>query len=308
VSQEAPLVIDDETVQRVTEANRARAELEHLTARLHRNLDFARDPKNEKSGYTRLVERRNALLETEALPATSRDYTALELQNLALGINDRLATPWQDHIVPPFADRSNQLPDDEYGTTGYIESFSTSPGEVIWAGSFRDTAGIQPEREKWWHRTWSCPTLFPAAPFKGWLHYRFDLRTQGQIYYAPVDSGAIKQYVCLAKSSDATQPLGAWETVSWPLDLTLPFEPNLPGGGYAFSIPAPVYGSIPVEQGAQTALGFILGTILGFANGGTDIAGVSMRPSASGTYRYGRIEYRFIPNWWIAGITEHFNV
>jgi hypothetical protein len=308
-SKQVPPAIDDDAVRAIEDFNKIQTELSLLDRRLQA-IPVDGEPSSERGATRRgLVERRNELLQaTPSVPR--RDFSALELQSQILQINDRFATPWQEQGVEGFYDRSNQLPDPKYHTSGYIESFSTTPGEVIWAGSFRDIAGTDPSRAKSWHRTWLGQSIFPAAPFKGWLHYRFRLWTEGQIYYAPVDSGVMREYVAAAGAKVGIQglPIGplVYET-TWALDLALPFEPNLPGDGYVFAIKEPVFGSIPVDEGDSTCLSLILGTIISFANGGTDIAGANMTPSPSTRLARGRVEYRFLPNWWTAGIIEEFN-
>jgi hypothetical protein len=144
----------------------------------------------------------------------------------------------------------------------------------------------------------------PAAPFSGCLYYRFVVDSECHVYHVSVTSGSVKEFVTIGWTADsATQALDNWNTVGWPVDVTLPYP-----GSLNFGTPVPVSGSIDVTQGKNAALGFTYGTIVSAASGevqftwanfGTRRAGTSYGPSD-----YDKIEYRFVPDWWILALTR----
>jgi hypothetical protein len=60
----------------------------------------------------------------------------------------------------------------------------------------------------------------------------------------------------------ATQPLGNYDSVGWPVEVSLPYQQSL-----NFGTPVLVSGSIAVKQGQNATLGLIYGTIVSVASG-----------------------------------------
>ncbi len=304
----ASLVIADDRVQRIAESNLVATQIGHLTRRLHETPDFKRDPTGDGNQLVRdLVEQRVQLLQGEgALPSADRDGSALQREALLLDHSDLVSTPWAVLNLGYAADATYDAPGIP-GTSGTILS-SVHPGGVGASFELRDIGSANQLSEKWWVRTWTCSAVFPDAPFSGRVNYRFQVDTQGQIYYAPVHSGLFKEFVSAGRASDTYyDDLDDWWTVATPISLSLPYSGDM-YEPYFIGSKSEVSGSIEVEQGKNAGLGLIFGLIIAFADGGT--GGYSgMRTEVQGQPSMdGEIEYRYIPDWWIKVIDERLPV
>jgi hypothetical protein len=108
-------------------------------------------------------------------------------------------------------------------------------------------------------------------------------------------------------SRTSSQSLGNWQTVGWPVNVTLPYS-----GPLHFGAPTPVSGSFAVQAGNSAALGFIYGTIVSVASGyvqflwGNFGTRRTLPPAQSyGAKDFDKIEYRFEPKWWLKAVSDY---
>jgi hypothetical protein len=282
----------------------AAAELSRLIVRLNEIPEFKHNPSTKPNEHVgRLLARRAELLQQRRqIIGAWKLFTDFWIDPILLHI-DELLWPWTTLDLPYFSEGINQTPGVP-GTSGAIDTAGLYAGGLGYGGDLWDDGITAPGTEKWWIHNWNCSAVFPAAPFSGRLYYRFVVDSECHIYHVSVTSGSVKEFVTIGWTADsATQALDNWNTVGWPVDVTLPYP-----GSLNFGTPVPVSGSIDVTQGKNAALGFTYGTIVSGASGdvqfswanfGTRRAGTSYGPSD-----YDKIEYRFVPDWWIIALTR----
>jgi hypothetical protein len=281
-------LVGDEIVERVSKEQRAEAELRRLAHTLREGrLKDAPDAADE------WAKRRGELL---GGPDQDRLSTVDQrMERLAASIGE-LLRPWEILDLPYMYEGINESPGG--GATGSIATAGLYAGGLGFGGTL-EPAG---SHEQWWIHNWRNSCVFPAAPYKGRLYYRFAVDTECHVYRAPVYSGSIMEFVTIGTTSDvASSPLDqwtTWQTVGWPVNESLP-STNLNLGGSV-----PVAGSIPVEAGKHAALGFIYGCIISAAGGYVQLLwgnfGARRTLPASSTIGYqdyDKVEFRFEPGW-----------
>ncbi len=298
-------LVPADAVRRLTEAHRVESELGLVTTRLDEIPELKRDPGARVSDHVEdLRNRRDGLL-----TQPRRNYGPLN--NVGSRPVDSLVsnlghffTSWKTVNLPYFAEGVDETPG-VAGTTGDIETKDLYPGGLGYGGHPSDAGSTQPNVEKWWVHNWTCSYVFPPAPFGGKLYYRFTVDTTGLIYNALAQSGLINAFVTIGQTSDVLtgSPFddGAWDTVGWPVWVTLPQTKLL----LIDDVSVPVAGSIDIQAGKRAALGFIYGAIVGIASGFVNFSWASMGTRLTlppGTSYDGqvfdKIEYRFEPDWW----------
>jgi hypothetical protein len=237
-------------------------------------------------------EDRGVLLSQPAVPARI-DYARQRLDRAVL---DSLAVliPLQVLALPVMvegADEPPGTPDAEGG----ISTVLLSPGGVDWRADLsqnpdKDPGGLPADR--WWTHTWVDTAAFPVAPESGRLYFQFtvDLAFLCQIPGAVIRG--VYAFITL-QSEDFLQ-------VSWPMQVPQFMAMEQ-------STQTDLTGSIPVAAGQQLNLDLTYGMLLFAGNGEFASEG------SFATYRtvpeqttadLGLIEYRFIPDWWIASVSQ----
>jgi hypothetical protein len=216
-----------------------------------------------------------------------------------------LISPWSTIHVPKLIEGVDSTPGTT-GATGDLGTLGLYPGSVAYGGLLADTDLVP----GWWVHNWTTAVVFPQAPYDAWLFYRFTVETVCNLYRAPVSAGSVMQFATLGQTTDAaTVSLAGWQTVAWPVNVTLPRPDPLFFGGSA-----PVSGSIAVSRGRSAALGFILGAIASVADGyiqflPTTIGVRRTTPAASGfgAADLATVEFRFEPKWWVEAIQHRIS-
>ncbi|MDP9374125.1 MAG: hypothetical protein M3Q65_17030 [Chloroflexota bacterium] len=329
-----PALIADEDVRRVQEAQRRQAELASLTEQLHGWATLRQqleDAGEEPQAYLRrLTARRTELLQRlsaeqagatdaeeepphdgdqSASLASSDGGAALTtfshrpgglLEQILTTVNDVFGR-WRVLSVPRMRDGFAEVPDVP-GTRGQIITTGLYPGGV----TFTDDApladdGVQnPLVEKWWVRTWQCALTFPAAAELSRLSYRFIVRGDVSLLAGSVRRGSIYAWVAVGTSRNwPARPIGNWQTVGWPVAITLPRADRFFGGE------VPVSGNLLVEGGRTPVVGLICGVGVGVASGFVDLLPTensfwTRRDRGTQTYGaadVGKVEYSYDPPW-----------
>lgn len=286
-------LVVDEIVERVGQEQRTEAELRRLAQTL-RHTSLTEAPDAAAAWAKRSAE---LLGDPEQAPLS----TVVQNKERLVASIGELLRPWEILDLPYMYEGVNESPGG--GATGSIATAGLYAGGLGFGGTL-EPAGSQ---EQWWIHSWRNSCVFPAAPYKGRLYYRFAVDTECHIYRAPVYSGSLMEFVTIGTTSDvASSPLdqwNTWRTVGWPVNESLP-SANLHLGGTV-----PVAGSIPVEAGKHAALGFIYGCIVSAAGGYVQFLwgnfGTRRTVPASSTVGYqdyDKVEFRFEPGWWLDAI------
>jgi len=203
--------------------------------------------------------------------------------------------PWSILQLPTMQEGLNQTP-------------GTSESEIATAGLFQGTGafGGMPSdwggKEQWWIHNWSCTAVLPPASSAGSLSYKFGANCEAIVYHVE-GSATLRSFITVGTTSDVNVPVTNWQTVGWPIDVALP-QPGAPsfGGG------VPVIGDIPVAKGRSAAITVYIGVIVSITNGyvmflPTSTFGIGLL-GQSGYMAWGRIQYRFNPQWVVEGVNE----
>lgn len=294
-------------------------EISAINYRLDKILDFKRDPSAEVNPYVDgLVKRRANLLKQIRLPTSVKPEITAQLSDSVVTSIGHFFTPWQTLNLPYMSEGINEKPSVE-GAGGEIETKVLLPGRLQYYGAQYDNGIVNPHTEKWWVHNWTCSVVFPPAPFKSRLYYRFTVDAECRIYLATVENGLLAQFITLGKTADANSsnpndsPFATdnLEDSGWPLFHSMPPDISF----FSFSTSIPQSGSIEVQAGQSAALGFIYGAITGLASGSVTYsssrfdtrltlpAGTQTSPEA-----LGKIEYRFEPIWWLDSIDERMKL
>lgn len=150
----------------------------------------------------------------------------------------------------------------------------------------------------------------PPTPFTGFLFYRFTTETCCLIDNSPARSGLLTSFVTIGTSPDVNAPLdpAAFQMVGWPFWVTLPQAPFTDFE----RVPTPVNAVIKVQAGKTAAIAFIYGVIAGIDTGYANISFGAMETRLSlppdNGWPYGKIEYRFEPDWWATAVAQRRDV
>lgn len=315
-------LITDEVLQQVNAIHLMEAELTGLTARLNNWTPFKQQleysEENPKAYWQRLTERRTTLLqelrskrqnaeeeaaETEAPPAPVpiRSSGAVPIRDIfikqAFDIPKILQPCPSPRSVPIMTDGISETPGVE-GTEGEIKSLDLGRGGLVYGGTLLDLGRREPLTEKFWVHNWRCVIRFPTAPELRRLWYRFSVSSEANINDVSVLSGSVRTFVTVGTTNDVNRPIRNWETVGWPVDVTLPLSPPWLK---SYSADVPVEGIIHPRKGQSAAIGLIFGVIVGVASGRVSFSwgnfGTRRTKTTYGASDYGLIEYCFIPAW-----------
>jgi hypothetical protein len=303
--------IGDATARKIIDDHRSLAELALVTKLLNDLPEFRRDPGQSGTGYIGDLVRRRAEL-SKAIPIPPGGVLRSRPLDTLIASLGPWFSPWIAVELPYFLEALNEIPT-QAGTMGSFETTELDPGGLMFEGTPQDTGSVQPTAEKWWVHTWACSYVFPAAPVTGRLYYRFTTEASIDIFTGPALSGLVTSFISIGLTSDVQQgsPFDAMESGGFPFWITLP----LPGPPVSiYHAPTDLSGSIAVQQGANAAIGFFYGVIAGIASGDATTAGGSMQtrltlPSGVGADpgAYGKMEYRFEPDWWIQTVGQRSN-
>lgn len=306
--------ITDDMVERVNATHLLEAEAERLSRRLS-DLATLRDHftylgEDPEKGIRQLVARRNEVLqrvrERHDELTSAPGYDAVQ-DIAAVDHADRLAwfnrfdfcaafSPWVEQPTPNMTEGISETPGVP-GTSGEIGTAGLFQGGCAYGGELSDSGEHDPGDEKFWIHNWRDVIKLPPAPERSTLHYRFGVSAITNIYRAPVLSGSVMVFVTVGTTSDIAVPITNWDTVGWPVMVTLPADPPLYFGGEV-----PVTGKFNVAKGKTAAIALILGVITSVNQGYVQFLWGNF-----GTHRpvplpedlnyedYGRIEYRFCP-------------
>jgi hypothetical protein len=308
-------LIPESVARRVSEDQRAEAELALVTNLLKDVPELRLDPSAKVSDYIDgLVKRRAALLKQARPASTSRARRSQPSDSVVTGVGP-FFSPWIAVNLPPFTEGVDDPPG-VAGTSGDYTTDALLPGGVEFEGDPRDMGTVQPGTEKWWSHSWTGWYVFPQASQDSWLYYRFTTQTNFVIFNPTPRAAAIILYTNVSTISDVnTGSLfgpAATLTVDWPFSITMPPVPQ--GCVDVENVLTPVSGSIQVQAGQTPAIGFIYGISTGLASGDLltlDCGGSLETQLSSGTTYQGNpsglIEYRYEPEWWVVAVGQRQN-
>ena len=150
---------------------------------------------------------------------------------------------------------------------------SDTSGEVATAGLFQGsgawggTLEAPATEQQWWVHTWTCTAILPSAGSQGTVSYRFGANCEAMIYRT--DGAVSLTSYHRGTTSDANTPITNWQTVGWPFNVL-------------FTSPELAADMMFVPD----------------SNFGMGLLG------QSGYAAWGKIQYRFNPQWVIEGATE----
>jgi hypothetical protein len=289
-----PDLIPVSVVLRISEAQRAWAELGLLTRLVRRGADD-------------LASRRAELLrQVRQAPRVKRRSQLIDSRVIELA---PFIEPWVEVRLPCFAEGVNETPP-QAGTRYQIDTLALLPGGVEFCVDPEDDATVDPNLPKWWTHTWTCSYVFPAAPVDGWIYYRFTTDTTWGYDAADARSGVVAAFISIGTTSDAStgSPLdpGAFSLVGYPFVFSLP-APERP---VDIDVSTPVSGSIYVQAGKSAAIGIVYGIVAGLADGvvisvGSMMTRLTLRSGVNYIGDpYDLIEYRLEPDWWVTAIGQ----
>src|SRR4051794_38911821 len=157
-------LVDDEFVQRVSKEQRNEAELLRLAHALR--LTSLKDAPDAATAWDK--RRAELLSGPEKGPLSTLDQRK---ERLVASIGEFLR-PWEILNLPYMYEGVNESPDG--GATGSIATAGLYAGGLGFGGTL-EPAGSQ---EQWWIHNWRNSCVFPAAPYKGRLYYRFAVDTE----------------------------------------------------------------------------------------------------------------------------------
>jgi hypothetical protein len=214
-----------------------------------------------------------------------------------INIGDQL-WPWSILQLPTMAEGINQNPTAP-NTSGEIATTGLFQGSGAWGGTLEASATEQ----QWWVHTWICTAILPSAGSQGTVSYWFGANCEAMIYRTDGDV-SLTSYITVGTTSDASTPITNWQTVDWPFNVffTSPEPAADIGGGI------PIVGDIKVNAGQAAAIAVIFGMVVSISEGlvmflPDSVFGMGLL-GQSGYAAWGKIQYRFNPQWVIEGAIE----
>jgi hypothetical protein len=304
-------LITPKVAQQLNAIHLMEAEVNLLSERLNNmtafKLQLEHSGEESKVYLKQLMERRTELLQklraVRASTIRTQRLIDVNLQNILPKLSDLLSL-WVVLPVPVMTEGISDTPGVP-GTSGEIGTAGLFQGGLGFGGMPEDDGTQDPYTEKWWIHNWDCSIVFPPAPQTGSLTYRFVVDNETHIYLDPVYSGSVRAFITVGTTSDVSQPIQNWNTVGWPVNITLP------SSTLNFNNGVPITGEIAVEQGQVPAVGLIFGVIVSVASGYVQFLwgnfGTRLTLSAGqtvGPTDYGKIEYYYYPRWWIEAVSR----
>jgi hypothetical protein len=297
----------DGDIRRVTQIQLMEAESSRLSARLSNLTELSRQLEAAGADPTREIaamQKQRAELTKRLRTAAAKDARFFSNVNL---IEDRRVSalidigdilwPWSILQLPMMQEGINEAP----GT-------SDSDGEIATAGLFQGTGawGGMPEdwgpKERWWIHNWYCTAVLPPASSAGTVSYKFGANCEAIVYHVE-GTATLRSFITVGATSDVNTSITNWQTVGWPMDVSLP-QP----GQASFGGGVPVVGNIAVGKGKSAAVTVYIGVIVSITNGyvmflPTGTFGIGLL-GQSGYMAWGKIQYRFNPQWVVEGVNE----
>ncbi len=256
-------LITNEVAQQLSEIHLMEAEFKSLTERLNKmtafRLQLEHSGEESKVYLQQLMERRTELLQ-RLRASTIRAQRPIDANPIIVTQLTYLFPFWTVLSVPVMTEGISETPGVP-GTSGEIDTEDLFQGGLAFGGMPEDDGTQNPYTEKWWIHNWDCSIVFPPAQETGTLFYRFSVSNETHIYLDPVYSGSVRAFVTVGTTNDVSQPIQNWNTVGWPVDVTLP------SSTLNFYNDVPITGEIAVAQGQVPAVGLIFGVIVSVASG-----------------------------------------
>jgi hypothetical protein len=158
-------------------------------------------------------------------------------------------------------------------------------------------------KERWWIHNWYCTAVLPPASSGGTISYKFGASCEAIVYHVE-GTANLTSFITVGTTSDVNVAITNWQTVGWPFfNVPLP-QPGVP----TFAGGADVIGDIPVAAGKSAAVTVYIGVIVSVTNGyvmflPNSTFGIGLL-GQSGYMAWGKIQYRFNPQWVVKGVNE----
>jgi hypothetical protein len=309
MSQSSPALrlYGDDDLRRISQLQLLTAQSNQLSKRLAnlteltKQLESAgKDPGREirrmQDQRAELANQLRSAMKDDARHFASVNRVKDRLTATVINIGDQL-WPWSILELPTMVEGINQYP--TANASGQIGTSGLFQGTGAWGGTLEGGTTDQ----QWWVHTWTCTAVLPAARSRGTVSYRFGANCDALVY---LTDGAVTlvSWITVGTTSDVNTPITNWQTVYWPFDVffTSP-EPTFEIGGGI-----PVVGSIDVKAGQAAAIGVLFGVAVAISEGvviflpdstfGMGLLG------QSGSAAWGKIQYRFNPQWVVEGAAE----
>jgi len=305
-------LIPESAVRRISEDQRARAELALVTSQLNDVPELKRDPTAKVSDYVGgLVRRRDELLNRDKPEPTTWARRSRQIDPAVTG-SGPLPPEWIAVSLARFTQGADYPPPSSL-VYGDIYTDSLLRGGVDFHAFLGESGPLPHGTALWWDSSWTGSYVFPPPSEDSWLFYRFAIQVIDLDFVGSSRAGALLLYTNVSTISDVSAGSlfapGATLAVNWPLWVIL-------NNSYRYgprSTTTPMSGSIQVQAGQSPAIGFIYGCTAGVSDGELWFfgpTGLLTCLSPDTTYPgnpAGLIEYHYEPDWWIRAVARRQN-